>query len=220
MSSDATSRRNGDPEGVAEQRIDISQYGDNDLNFDRGPTATGTPATDNNNVESRFVSVQSQPFAATSRSDSTARTNKPGPRSPTPYRPGPESIRGLQPRTDIDSPIGDTNHRSPPMDVGYARSTLSDPLPRPAQSARNSVTPAAPGELTTHASTRNPLRIPQFSRLEGVIPAEQLSHLRVLGVQYGMQAGKLSTIGEYLGTVSVQFTDIRNHADSVSGRIQ
>lgn len=91
----------------------------------------------------------------------------------------------------------------------------SDPLP-------SSGTAQAPNPFRdgpTLAQTQSPPVMVRFGSLEGLIPTEQLQHLRVFGVQHSMQASKLRLVNEYLGELDSQVHDIREHTISVESRI-
>lgn len=185
-------------------------------------TDTPVPATLSTGLDAEsapFTSAHSHPGTITTsdQSSDTARTDGiTGHHSPSPYRPGPTSMRGPLPWGEVPHIQGttqETTHFN--ENTGYPRSTTSDPLPRTSRPGRAGIAPTmvgAPGDIASRA--------PQFSSLEGLIPPEQLNHLRVLGVQYGLQAAKLKTVSENLGALSTQTMDIREQTNSTISRIQ
>lgn len=167
-----------------------------------------------------FLSAQTQPSTTTSssQSSSTARTH--GRHSPSPYWVGPTEIQGPHSRTELLSPLQRNSEMlRPNTTAGYPRSNVSDPLPR-TRAPRASIAPTIVGDSgSTHLPTPT-MRVPQFTSLEGLIPSDRLEHLRVLGVQYGLQAGKLRIVSDHLGALSSQTADIREQATSAIDRGQ
>lgn len=180
-------------------------------------SATGTASVDNKSVPFASAHTQHGTTASSIRSSDTVKTDgPPGHHSPSPYRPGPTSIQVPQTWEDALPPREDSRGITRSSKAArHPRSNASDPLPRTNRSARIGTTPTVVGDSGV-ANTR----VPQFSSLEGLISADQLNHLRVLGIQYGLQAAKLKTVSENLGALNSQTVDIRDQASGAISRIQ